>query len=62
MAEQGHPLLCPGGGVATPLPLVGRRIVELLVLGRRWREDRGHRQHDGGALVDAAVTHLVEHD
>lgn len=36
--------------------------MELLVFGRRRGEDGGNRQHDGGALVDAAVTQLVDHD
>lgn len=44
------------GGAA---PLVLWRVLQLLVLGRSWGEDGGHRQQDGGS---AGVTHLVDHD
>lgn len=44
------------GGAA---PLVLRRVLQLLVLGRSWGEDGGHSQQDGGSV---GVTHLVDHD
>lgn len=45
-----------GGGAA---PLVLRRVVQLLVLGRRRGEDGGHRQQHRGSV---GVTQLVDHD